>query len=209
MAEPHESLVKLMVVGNRDVGKSSLMRKFSPCGSHTELLKPYGIEYTARTIQLDNELVKLQIWNAAVQERFRTIPKTFYQGAKGLLLVYDVTNQLSFTEISKWLRNIKEDPANNIKKILVGNKADKDESERAVSTGRGQALAKEYDIEFFETSAETNMNVEEVFFSIARDIMLESKASGVAHEPQTFGINLLNKGETALGNKLQRSQTFG
>jgi GTPase SAR1 family protein len=124
--------------------------------------------------------------------------------------VYDVTDELSFTEIINWLRNIEEDHT-NIKKILVGNKADLDESKRAVEAARGQALADEYNIQFFETSAETNMNVEEVFFSIARDIVLDSKASRVTHEPQTLGLNQLNKGEAAdelsLG-KIKRSQTI-
>lgn len=206
----NQSLIKLIFLGNSGVGKSCLMSKFSPDGCHTQHMKTIGIEYTARTIDLDGEPVKLQIWNTAGQERHRNIAKTFYQSAKGILLVYDVTDELSFTEIINWLRNIEEDHT-NIKKILVGNKADLDESKRAVEAARGQALADEYNIQFFETSAETNMNVEEVFFSIARDIVLDSKASRVTHEPQTLGLNQLNKGEAAdelsLG-KIKRSQTI-
>ncbi|GAB2234069.1 hypothetical protein Droror1_Dr00003306 [Drosera rotundifolia] len=88
----------------------------------------------------------------------------------GILLVYDVTDESSFNNIRNWIRNIEQHASDNVNKILVGNKADMDESKRAVPTAKGQALADEYGIKFFETSAKTNLNVEEVFFSIARDI---------------------------------------
>ncbi|KAH0877058.1 hypothetical protein HID58_064452 [Brassica napus] len=98
--------------------------------------------------ELDTERIKLQIWDTAGQERFRTIT----------------------TDIRNWIRNIEQHASENVNKILVGNKADMDESKRAVPTSKGQALADEYGIKFFETSAKTNLNVEEVFFSIAKDI---------------------------------------
>ncbi|MBA0746975.1 hypothetical protein Gogos_009446, partial [Gossypium gossypioides] len=94
----------------------------------------------------------------------------YYRGAMGILLVYDVTDESSFNNIRNWIRNIEQHASDNVNKILVGNKADMDESKRAVPTSKGQALADEYGIKFFETSAKTNLNVEEVFFSIARDI---------------------------------------
>ncbi|CAF1701970.1 unnamed protein product [Brassica oleracea var. botrytis] len=107
-----------------------------------------GIDFKIRTIELDTEHIKLQIWDTAGQERFRTIT----------------------TDIRNWIRNIEQHASDNVNKILVGNKADMDESKRAVPTSKGQALADEYGIKFFETSAKTNLNVEEVFFSIAKDI---------------------------------------
>ncbi|KAL5574559.1 hypothetical protein UlMin_016258 [Ulmus minor] len=95
---------------------------------------------------------------------------TYYRGAMGVLLVYDVTDESSFNNIRNWIRNIEQHASDNVSKILVGNKADMDESKRAVPTSKGQALADAYGINFFETSAKTNLNVEQVFFSIARDI---------------------------------------
>ncbi|KAL0703747.1 hypothetical protein Bca4012_070172 [Brassica carinata] len=97
-----------------------------------------GIDFKIRTIELDTERIKLQIWDTAGQERFRTIT----------------------TDIRNWIRNIEQHASENVNKILVGNKADMDESKRAVPTSKGQALADEYGIKFFET----------VFFSIAKDI---------------------------------------
>ncbi|KAI5441312.1 hypothetical protein KIW84_010684 [Lathyrus oleraceus] len=113
---------------------------------------------------------ELQTWDTAGQERFRTITTAYYRGAMGILLVYDVTDKASFNNIRNWVRNIEQHASDNVNKILVGNKANMDESKRAVPTSKGQVLADEYGIKFFETSAKTNMNVAEVFFSIARDI---------------------------------------
>ncbi|KAL4558262.1 hypothetical protein LXL04_036460 [Taraxacum kok-saghyz] len=94
-------------------------------------------------------------------ERFRTITTAYYRGAMGILLVYDVTDESSFNNIRNWIRNIEQHASDNVNKILVGNKADMDESKRAVPTSKGQALADEYGIKFFETSAKTNLNVEQ------------------------------------------------
>ncbi|KAK6140319.1 hypothetical protein DH2020_025956 [Rehmannia glutinosa] len=138
--------------------------------------------------------------------------ETYYRGAMGILLVYDVTDESSFNSnhssfrsffyfvlspvedsssllyIRNWIRNIEQHASDNVNKILVGNKADMDESKRAVPTSKGQALADEYGIKFFETSAKTNMNVEEVFFSIARDIKQRLAETDSKTEPQTIRI---------------------
>ncbi|KAL6977328.1 Ras-related protein RABE1c [Sarracenia purpurea var. burkii] len=107
----------------------------------------------------------------------------------GILLVYDVTDESSFNNIKNWIRNIEQHASDNVNKILVGNKADMDESKRAVPTSKGQALADEYGIKFFETSAKTNMNVEEAFFSIAKDIKQRLSETGSRAEPQGIRIN--------------------
>ncbi|KAH7542505.1 hypothetical protein FEM48_Zijuj02G0081100 [Ziziphus jujuba var. spinosa] len=114
---------------------------------------------------------------------------TYYRGAMGILLVYDVTDESSFNNIRNWIRNIEQHASDNVNKILVGNKADMDESKRAVPTSKGQALADEYGIKFFETSAKTNLNVEQVFFSIARDIKQRLADTDSRAEPTTIKIN--------------------
>nr|GLL20831.1 ras-related protein RABE1c-like [Ipomoea trifida] len=173
----------------------------------------YSIDFKIRTIELDGKRIKLQIWDTAGQERFRTIttgatvftgmlfrpaypPRqvSYYRGAMGILLVYDVTDESSFNNIRNWIRNIEQHASDNVNKVLVGNKADMDESKRAVPTSKGQALADEYGIKFFETSAKTNMNVEEVFFSIARDIKHRLSESDSKAEPQAIKINQSDQG---------------
>ncbi|MBA0637499.1 hypothetical protein Godav_022079, partial [Gossypium davidsonii] len=169
------------------------------------LSQPLGrIDFKIRTIELDGKRIKLQIWDTAGQERFRTITTAYYRGAMGILLVYDVTDESSFNNIRNWIRNIEQHASDNVNKILVGNKADMDESKRlilqllfqAVPTSKGQALADEYGIKFFETSAKTNLNVEEVFFSIARDIKQRLADTDSKSEPQTIKIN---QGDQAAG----------
>ncbi|XP_065623942.1 ras-related protein RABE1c isoform X2 [Quercus suber] len=135
-------------------------------------------------------------------------PLAYYRGAMGILLVYDVTDESSFNNIKNWIRNIEQHASDNVNKILVGNKADMDESKRAVPTSKGQALADEYGIKFFETSAKTNLNVEEVFFSIARDIKRRLAETDSKVEPQTLKINKPDQTQNG-GQATQRSSCCG
>ncbi|XP_010679883.3 ras-related protein RAB1BV, partial [Beta vulgaris subsp. vulgaris] len=136
------------------VGKSCLLLRFSDGSFTTSFITTIGIDFKIRTIELDGKRIKLQIWDTAGQERFRTITTAYYRGAMGILLVYDVTDESSFNNIRNWIRNIEQHASDNVNKILVGNKADMDESKRAVPTAKGQALADEYGIKFFETVSE-------------------------------------------------------
>jgi Ras-related protein Rab-8A len=166
----YDYLIKLLLIGDSGVGKSCLLLRFSDDSFTTSFITTIGIDFKIRTIELDGKRIKLQIWDTAGQERFRTITTAYYRGAMGILLVYDVTDESSFNNIRNWIRNIEQHASDNVNKILVGNKADMDESKRAVPFAKGQALADEFGIKFFETSAKTNMNVEDVFFTVARDI---------------------------------------
>ncbi|XP_034205213.1 ras-related protein RABE1a-like isoform X2 [Prunus dulcis] len=182
----HDYLIKLLLIGDSGVGKSCLLLRFSDGSFTTSFITTIGIDFKIRTIELDGKRIKLQIWDTAGQERFRTIT----------------------TDIRNWIRNIEQHASVSVNKILVGNKADMDESKRAVPASKGQALADEYGIKFFETSAKTNMNVEEVFFSIGRDIkqrLAESDARGT--EPQTLRINEQDK--AAGGQAAQKSSCCG
>ncbi|CAK7331622.1 unnamed protein product [Dovyalis caffra] len=188
----HDYLIKLLLIGDSGVGKSCLLLRFSDGSFTTSFITTIGIDFKIRTIELDGKRIKLQIWDTAGQERFRTIttgkPRAYYRGAMGILLVYDVTDESSFNNIRNWIRNIEQHASDNVNKILVGNKADMDESKRAVPTSKGQALADEYGIKFFETSAKTNLNVEQVFFSIARDIKQRLADTDPRAEPTTIKI---------------------
>ncbi|KAG0463753.1 hypothetical protein HPP92_019822 [Vanilla planifolia] len=187
------------------VGKSCLLLRFSDGSFTTSFITTISIDFKIRTIELDGKRIKLQIWDTAGQERFRTITTAYYRGAMGILLVYDVTDESSFNNIRNWIRNIEQHASDNVNKILVGNKADMDESKRAVPTSKGQALADEYAIKFFETvmlnhhhyfiislllnpcsgffsECKTNLNVEQVFFSIARDIKQRGSWSPTANQ---------------------------
>ncbi|KAF2318684.1 hypothetical protein GH714_010045 [Hevea brasiliensis] len=182
----YDYLIKLLLIGDSGVGKSCLLLRFSDGSFTTSFITTIGIDFKIRTIELDGKRIKLQIWDTAGQERFRTIT----------------------TDIRNWIRNIEQHASDNVNKILVGNKADMDESKRAVPTSKGQALADEYGIKFFETSAKTNLNVEEVFFSIARDIKKRLAETDSKAEPQTIKINQPDQAASG-GQAAQKSACCG
>jgi Ras-related protein Rab-8A len=165
----YDYLIKLLLIGDSGVGKSCLLLRFSDDSFTPSFITTIGIDFKIRTIELDGKRIKLQIWDTAGQERFRTITTAYYRGAMGILLVYDVTDERSFKNIRNWFSNIEQHASEGVNKILIGNKCDWVEK-KAITKEQGQALADEFGIKFLETSAKANINVEEAFFTLARDI---------------------------------------
>lgn len=192
----YDFLIKLLLIGDSGVGKSCLLLRFSDDSFTTSFITTIGIDFKIKTIELDGKRIKLQIWDTAGQERFRTITTAYYRGAMGILLVYDVIDEQSFQNIRNWIRNIEQHAADNVDKILVGNKCDM-VSEKVVETARGQALADEYSIKFFETSAKSNINVTEAFTAIAKDIkkrLMDSNNNSAGQAGASIRINAANSG---------------
>merc|ERR1712167_341749 len=177
---PYDMLIKLLLIGDSGVGKSCLLCRYSDDVFNSNFITTIGIDFKIRTIELDGKKIKLQIWDTAGQERFRTITQAYYRGAMGILLVYDVTDDKSFSNIRTWMRNIEQHANEQVVKILLGNKCDMPDK-KMVAYEKGSDLAKEFTIQFFETSAKTNVNVEEAFTAIARAIKDKKPAS--APEP--------------------------
>ncbi|XP_074567105.1 ras-related protein RABE1a-like [Curcuma longa] len=167
---------------------------FSDGSFTTSFITTIGIDFKIRTVELDGKRIKLQIWHTADQEHFRTITTGRFTGAMAILLVYDVTDESSYNNIRNWIRNIEHHASDNVNKIIVGNKADMDESKQAVPAAKGQALADEYGIKFFETVSRTNLNVEQVFFSIAKDIKQRLSKTDSEAEDRTIKINKPDRG---------------
>jgi Ras-related protein Rab-8A len=153
-----------------------------------------GIDFKIKNIMLGgeqgNKRIKLQIWDTAGQERFRTITTSYFRGAQGILLVYDVTDRTTFLSIRNWVQQIQMHADVNVNKVLIGNKCDM--PERAVSTEEGEALAEEYEIMFFETSAKQDLLVEEAFLSIATDVKNRLMADGFSgpNQGQKLAANM-------------------
>mmetsp|Transcript_20454 Transcript_20454/g.47836 ORF Transcript_20454/g.47836 Transcript_20454/m.47836 type:complete len:210 (-) Transcript_20454:230-859(-) len=166
----YDYLIKLLLIGDSGVGKSCLLLRFSDDAFNTSFITTIGIDFKIRTVELDGKRCKLQIWDTAGQERFRTITTAYYRGAMGILLVYDITDEQSFSNIRNWMRQIEQHASDSVNKVLIGNKCDMVEKKK-VDTARGQALADEFGVKFFETSAKNNIMVEQAFLTIARDVM--------------------------------------
>lgn len=174
----YDVLIKLLLIGDSGVGKSCLLLRFADGSFTTSFITTIGIDFKIRTIELDGKKIKLQIWDTAGQERFRTITTAYYRGAMGILLVYDVTDENSFQNVRTWMKSIEQNAVDSVNKILLGNKCDLVEK-KVVDTSRGQALADEFNIQFLETSAKNNINVDEAFFTIARDIKKRRAEEGL------------------------------
>mmetsp|Transcript_24567 Transcript_24567/g.68383 ORF Transcript_24567/g.68383 Transcript_24567/m.68383 type:complete len:212 (+) Transcript_24567:43-678(+) len=170
-ASKYDYLIKLLLIGDSGVGKSCLLLRYSDDSFTSSFITTIGIDFKIKSIMCGDAKVKLQIWDTAGQERFRTITTAYYRGAMGILLVYDVADEQSFTNVRNWMRQIDQNAAENVTRILIGNKCDVEASERAVTPEQGKALAEEYGIKFFETSAKLNTNVDESFMAIAKDIV--------------------------------------
>ncbi|KAF0410787.1 ras-domain-containing protein [Gigaspora margarita] len=166
----YDYLIKLLLTGDSDVGKSAFLLRFSDDSFTPPFLTTIGMEFKIRTIMLDGKRIKFQIWDTPGQERFRSIITAYYSGAMGILLVYDVTNKCSFNNIRNWFYNIEQHASEGVNKILIGNKCDCVEK-RVITKEQGQALADEYGIKFLEVSAKANINVKEAFLTLTRIII--------------------------------------
>lgn len=185
-APPYEMQIKLLMIGDSGVGKTCLLLRYANDSFSPTFITTIGIDFKIKHMELDGKRVKLQIWDTAGQERFRTITTSYFRGAQGILLVYDVTDRGSFNSIRNWVGQIDQHADVHVNKILIGNKCDMAD-QRVVSHDEGAALAKEYGIQFFETSAKNGIDVDKGFLAIARDV----KNRLIADGPQAArnGIN--------------------
>ncbi|XP_010560527.1 PREDICTED: ras-related protein Rab-8A isoform X2 [Haliaeetus leucocephalus] len=165
MAKTYDYLFKLLLIGDSGVGKTCALFRFSEDAFNATFISTIGIDFKIRTIELDGKRIKLQIWDTAGQERFRTITTAYYRGAMGIMLVYDITNEKSFENIRNWVRNIEE---------------------------QGEKLAASFGIKFMETSAKANINIENAFFTLARDIKakMDKKLEGNSPQGSNQGVKI-------------------
>ncbi|XP_072233464.1 EF-hand calcium-binding domain-containing protein 4B [Leuresthes tenuis] len=165
-----DRLFKVVLVGNSSVGKTSLLRSFCEGRFHPSTTATVGIDYSVKTITLDNMQIAMQLWDTAGQERYRSITKQFFRKADGVVVMYDVTVEESFKAVHPWIINVQEAAGEGIPILLIGNKMDM-ERERAVSFKDAEQLAFENKVMFFEVSAYTGKNVTESLTHLARVLM--------------------------------------
>jgi len=135
-----------------------------------------GVDFKIRTIELNGKTIKLQIWDTAGQERFRTITSSYYRGAHGIIVVYDVTDQVSFNNVKQWLQEIDRYACENVNKLLVGNKSDL-VTKKVVDMNTAKEFADGLGIPFLETSAKNATNVEQAFILMATEIKNRMQAA--------------------------------
>ena len=190
MAEDeYDYIFKVLLIGNSDVGKSSLILRYVDQIWNDVFVPTIGVDFKVKSLEVDKKLVKMQIWDTAGQERFRNVISSYFKGAHGILLIYDITARDSFKELENWLGEVERNANSQVLKILIGNKCDL-EDRREISKDEGEAFAMRNGMQFMETSAKLNTNVNEAFEALAK-IMVESsnKRNAINFEKKTIKVD--------------------
>ena len=162
-------LFKYIIIGDAAVGKSNLLLRYAHGQFKDEYQLTIGVEFGAKNITINDKIYRIQIWDTAGQENFRSITRAYYKNSVCALVVYDITNRDSFNNIANWVEDCKNQSPKTIFMVLVGNKSDLSDK-RVISIDEGRELAEKYNMIFFETSAKTGDNVDLIFFKSAEEI---------------------------------------
>ena len=212
MATPgmnYDYLLKYIIIGDAAVGKSNLLLRFSQGDFKTEYQLTIGVEFGAKNLDIDNKKLRLQIWDTAGQENYRSITRAYYKNSVCSILVYDISNRESFEHISSWIDDCKAQSPKTVFMVLVGNKSDLNDY-RQVTLEEGQEMARTHNLMFFETSAKTGENVNKIFEDSAKEIYdkinqgyydLESDVCGIKRGLNSGGsggiISINNQGNNS------------
>jgi small GTP-binding protein len=162
------SQIKIMILGNQAVGKSSIMLRYTDDVFHYNMMGTAGVDFKKKMVKIGNEEIKVMIYDTAGHDRFRQITKNLYKGSQGIMLVYDVSDKKTFESVSYWMDHIKNNADVGVEIILVGNKIDI--TNREVSTEDGIGLANKFKVPIVETSALNGFNVENAFLTLIQNI---------------------------------------
>ncbi|WOL11006.1 hypothetical protein Cni_G19767 [Canna indica] len=190
--DDYDYLFKVVLIGDSGVGKSNLLSRFTRNEFSLESKSTIGVEFATRSISVEDKVIKAQIWDTAGQERYRAITSAYYRGAVGALLVYDVTRHMTFENMERWLKELRDHTDSSIVIMLVGNKADLRHL-RGVTTEEATAFAERENAFFMETSALESLNVDTAFTEVLSQIyqVTSRKALDAADDAAT-----LPKGQT-------------
>ena len=179
--------LKLVVVGDSGVGKTNLIKRFANNTFNSNSKATVGVEFLSKSFKINNTVFKIEIWDTAGQERYKSITAAYYKGAKGALVVYDITSKISFENIDKWMLEIKEKSSKDLKLMIIGNKCDLKDG-RQVSNEEAMRKAKDTGIALMETSALDSTNVKEAFHDLLKEMYIEISAK-ITQMEQTLNEN--------------------
>ena len=169
-ADEYDYLFKLIIVGDSNVGKTNIMSKYIRDQFNFNSKSTIGVEFGTKILTIDNKKIKAQIWDTAGQERYKSITSAYYKGAKGALIVYDITNKFTFESVYKWVQDLNSYGEKNLTLLLVGNKSDL-ENKRQINKDEGEEKAKSFGLGFIETSACSGDNIDQAFEIMLKEVL--------------------------------------
>jgi Ras-related protein Rab-1A len=169
MNQDYDYLFKLLLIGDSGTGKSSILNRFVDNAFTETYISTIGVDFKIKTVEYNGKKIKLQIWDTAGQERFRTITSSYYRGAQGVVIVYDVTDKRSFDNVKLWMQEIERYACSNSLKFLFGNKSDLVKN-KMFDFDTANFFAIENNLIFYETSAKSGNNISEAFMKISEEI---------------------------------------
>ncbi|WVQ79238.1 hypothetical protein IAT38_001334 [Cryptococcus sp. DSM 104549] len=208
LVEAYDYLFKFIVIGEAGTGKSCLLyhcihEQFKENSAHT-----IGVEFSSRTIRIGDRNIKLQLWDTAGQERFRSVTRSYYRGAAGAILVYDITSRQSFSNLSRWLTDCRALASPHLVIVVVGNKLDREE-EREVEYAEGSRWAQENGLLFAEVSSLTGENVTTPFLLAGRTVLSAIDAGTLDPDSAGTGVSYGERQLRAVGSQSRLSAAFG
>ena len=172
-----EQLLKIAIIGNSSVGKTSAIIRFAE-NYYEDYFEPtIGVEFFSKKMTIDDKKYKIHIWDLAGQERFKCIVNTYYRTVQGIILAFDITNTNSFNSLEKWIKDIDNYAVDNVCLVLVGMKSDL-ARKRSVSKEKVEKLAELLKVKYYEISAKDNMNINNMFIQLVKDINIQHISSG-------------------------------
>ena len=192
--ENYDLLYKVIIIGDTCVGKSNILSRYLKDEFREDSKSTVGVELGTKFLKIKDTGAKLQIWDTAGQERYRSITSSYYKGSHGCFIVYDITSESSFENVDKWFEQAQKEASKDVSIILVGNKCDL-ENERKISKERGEEKAKNFNCPFFETSALSNIKIDDIFTEMVNNIY---ERTGGGKNDDDDDIEIINENDKAV-----------
>ncbi|CAF1483563.1 unnamed protein product [Rotaria sordida] len=199
----YDYLFKILIIGDSGVGKSAILQRFTQNNFSSEYFVTVGVDFRIRTVNVDSKRCKLQVWDTAGQDRFKCVASSFYRGAHGVIICFDITNRESFDHVDKWLEEVKRHCVNQPPVYLVGTKSDL-QSQRVISYSTIKTYTDTKSLSYIETSSKTNENVDNCFIDFTRTLITHMDQMDANHRSKQ-----MKKPSIVLNDKTKSNTTGG
>ena len=204
MTEEKCYVVKIIIIGNQSVGKTNIVTRYVKGEFSEDYMITIGMDFLTCNLKSDDKIFKLRLWDTAGSEKFRSITKGYYSNTCCALIVYDITNQNSFDSVKQWIEDVKNYADKDTHLVLVGNKIDL-KDQRKISKEDGQNLATQYGMDFYESSALTGENINNIFEGICKYVNQKIDEGKIDLNDPSNGISV---SEIEEGMKIHKTMSF-